>query len=145
MMYTQQTDYKTVIRDRFYHQAVDGNHLELIDEIFSPDCKFYASGEQEAVGRDAFKDYLSLFREALNFRHSVDDQIAEGDKVTTRWTVRGKHTKSLLGYEGRGNEVLYSGISIFEFNGSGQVVEVWSAFDQLGLHKQLGAAEPTPF
>jgi steroid delta-isomerase-like uncharacterized protein len=69
----------------------------------------------------------------------VEDQIAEGDKVVTRWTFRGTHQGEVFGIPPTGRAVTMSGIFIDRIAG-GQVVEHWDEADVLGLKEQLEAA-----
>jgi predicted ester cyclase len=62
----------------------------------------------------------------------VEDQIAKGDKVVTRWTMRGTH-------RGEFRCIAPTGIGIFRFSERCKVVESWDNFDQLGMMRQLGA------
>ena len=69
---------------------------------------------------------------------SVEDIIAVGDKVVTRWKIRGTHSGELQGIAPTGKEVTITGIIITRVD-NGKAVEEWEAFDQLGLMQQLGA------
>ena len=72
---------------------------------------------------------------------TVDDIIAEGDKVVTRWSSVGKHKGELMGIPGTGKDVTVTGITIDRFAG-GKIVESWGEFDLAGLLMQLGVAPP---
>jgi serine phosphatase RsbU (regulator of sigma subunit) len=67
---------------------------------------------------------------------SIEEQIAEGDKVVSRMTVRGTHQRGFRGMAPTGKEVEIKGISIFRFSEEGKVVESWESFDELGLMRQ---------
>jgi len=68
----------------------------------------------------------------------VDDMVAEGDKVATRWTMRARHTGHFMGVAPTGRELAFSGTVIDRFV-DGKVVEAWETVDMLGLMRQLGA------
>lgn len=71
---------------------------------------------------------MGEFRDAFADSHStIEDQIGEGDRVVTRWRMRGE----------------FRGIGIFRFSDEGRVVESWDSFDRLGMMRQLGAI-PAP-
>jgi predicted ester cyclase len=73
---------------------------------------------------------------------TIEDQIAEGDKVVTRWTDRGTHQGEYLDIAPTGKQVEYTGISIDRI-ADGKIVESWLESDRWGLMQQLGAvAEP---
>ena len=78
-----------------------------------------------------------MFRTAFGFHHTVDEQIGEGNAIGVRWTVRGTHQGEFLGRTATGKPLQYSGVSIFYF-AEGKIEQVWSSFDELGLHNQLG-------
>jgi predicted ester cyclase len=72
----------------------------------------------------------------------VEDQIAEGDEVVTRWTGRGTHQGELFGVAPSGNQVELSGITISRFEG-GKIAEDWTNSDTLSMMQQIGAV-PSP-
>ena len=73
---------------------------------------------------------------------TIDDMIAEGDLVVTRWTGRGTHTGELMGIAPTGKEVTVSGITIARL-ANGKIAEEWELMDALGMMVQLGAV-PQP-
>jgi predicted ester cyclase len=73
-----------------------------------------------------------------DMHYTVEDLIAEGDKVVCRWTVRATHQGEFMGVPATGKVVTWTGISITRFAG-GKDVEDWESFDMLGLMQQLGA------
>jgi len=73
---------------------------------------------------------------------TLEDIIAEGDKMVTRWTMRGTHQGASLGMPPTGKQCTMPGIGIFRLDG-GKVAELWVIYDQLGMLQQLGMA-PMP-
>jgi predicted ester cyclase len=74
----------------------------------------------------------------------VEDQVAEGDKVVSRYRVSGTHQGEFFGVAGTGNRVEFTGINIDRFDESGKMVEEWPEYDLLGAMRQIGAIpEPT--
>jgi predicted ester cyclase len=69
----------------------------------------------------------------------VEEQVAEGDKVVSRWTLRGIHRGDFFGVAGTGNTVEYTGIQIDRFDESGKIVEERAEFDLLGAMRPMGA------
>ena len=67
----------------------------------------------------------------------VEDQIAEGDLVATRCSVRGKHTGDSLGFAATHSPVEFSGITITRIS-DGKIVEAWNNFDFMKMYRQLG-------
>ena len=76
-----------------------------------------------------------------DFHSTIEDVIAEGDKVVTRQTFRGTHTGDLMGIPPTGKQVTMSGIVISHF-ANGKCVELWANNDDLGLLQQLGVVPP---
>jgi predicted ester cyclase len=72
---------------------------------------------------------------------TVDDQIAEGDKVATRWTFRAKHAGEFLGIAPTGKRITITGINICRIQ-EGKIAEMWRATDVMSLLQQLGAGPP---
>ena len=89
--------------------------------------------------RANFQQYLDAFTGA---HITVDQQIAEGDLVATRWTGQGTHTGEFNGIAPTGKEVTVSGLTISRLEG-GKIVEEWTNWDTLGMLVQLGAI-PAP-
>jgi steroid delta-isomerase-like uncharacterized protein len=112
----------------------------LADEILSPDLVFHGTaGDGELRGIDAMKRLVAGYRQAFPDAHStVEDQIAEGDKVVTRWRARGSHRGQVGPIAATNREFAMDGITI-ERIADGRIAEVWVVRDELGLLGQLGA------
>ena len=95
------------------------------------------------VGPEALRSHFERYRIAFpDGRITVDDQVAEGAFVTTRWTLRGTHTGELDGFAPTGKQITVSGITLSRLQAD-LVVEEWWSWDRLGLLVQLGAiSEP---
>ena len=116
--------------------------MALIDEVYSPD---YVGHETSGPvhGQEGLKQYIMMYRTAFPDAHyTVEDQIAEGDKVVTRWSGRGTHQGPLMGIPPTGKQGTVTGISIDRFEG-GKIVETWTELDALGMMQQLGVI-PAP-
>ena len=111
----------------------------LAEEVLSSDVVFHGtSGDGELRGIDAMKAFVAGYRRAFpDARSIVEDQIAEEDKVVTRWRVRGTQQGELGRIPATGREFAMEGITIERIAG-GKVVEVWVARDDVGLLRQLG-------
>ncbi len=80
-----------------------------------------------------------MFRAAYSDgRITVDDQVAEGDKVASRWTGRGTHDGQLMGIAPTGRRVTVPGVTVSRLE-NGKVVEEWTNWDTLGMLRQIGA------
>jgi predicted ester cyclase len=79
-----------------------------------------------------------MFRRAFpNLYITIDDQIARGNKVVTRWTAHGTHLGDLMGLPSTGRDVTVTGIAIGRVVAN-RLVEYWGNFDALGLIQQIG-------
>lgn len=87
--------------------------------------------------------FTGMFMSAFpDTKMTVEQQIAEGDKVVTRWKAQGTHKGELMGIPPTGKQVTVTGISIERIVG-GMIVESWEEFDQMGMMQQLGVI-PAP-
>jgi steroid delta-isomerase-like uncharacterized protein len=113
---------------------------ELAEEVLSPDVVFHGtSGDGEVRGIDEMKAFVVAYRRAFPDAHStVEDQVAAGDKIVTRWRARGTHRGELGGMPPTGRAFEMNGVTIERIVG-GKIAEVWVARDELGLLRQLGA------
>lgn len=114
-----------------------------IDQLFAPDLVMHLRGRSDVAGLDAYWRYLTAFRDAFpDQRWTLEDEIAEGDKVAVLWTLRGTHRGELMGIPPTGKGVTVTGMSVFRIAG-GKLAENWVQSDVLGLLQQLGAI-PAP-
>jgi predicted ester cyclase len=128
---------KAVVR-RFFEELLSTDNLALADEILSPDFRLYFAGSPDPMDLKRYKDFLAARRAAFpDRRFAVEDMIAEGDKVSARFTMRGTHNGELQGIAPSGREVTMSGIDIIRLK-EGKMVEDRVEVDQLGMMQQLG-------
>ena len=111
----------------------------LAEEVLSRDIVFHGTtGDGKICGVDAIKAFVAEYRCAFpDARSRVEDQIAEGDTVATRWRDFGTHRGELGPVAPTGRAFEMEGITIERVAG-GQVAEIWVARDDLGLLRQLG-------
>ncbi len=134
---------KAAVR-RFVVEVQSQHRLELVDELFAPDYIDHAVplGMPPAQGTGYFKQfYTKKLRAFPNMQGTIHDQIAEGDKVTTRKTFRGTHQGEFMGIPPTGKEIELLVIDIFRVTG-GKLAEHWGAWDRLSMLEQLGAMPP---
>jgi steroid delta-isomerase-like uncharacterized protein len=129
---------------RFLEEAFNEGNLGVVDEIFAPDYVLHDPAIPEEIGGpEGIKGFVQMYRSAFpDTDVTVEDQIAEGDDVVTRWTARGTHQGELFGVPPSGNQVEITGITIDRHSG-GKGVESWTNYDTLGLMQQIGAV-PSP-
>jgi steroid delta-isomerase-like uncharacterized protein len=134
---------KVVVR-RFVEEVQSQHRLDLVDELFDPDYIDHAvpAGMPPAQGTGYFKQFYTMMLQAFpNVHATIHDQIAEGDKVTTRKTFRGTHQGEFMGIPPTGKDIELLVIDVFRVNSS-KLVEHWGAWDRLSMLEQLGAMPP---
>jgi steroid delta-isomerase-like uncharacterized protein len=116
-----------------------GGDLELADEIYATDYVGHdPSNPEEVRGLQAAKQAAADYRRAFpDLRVTVEELIAEEDKVAARLRVRGTHLGDLNGIAPTGRRVDFTGIVISRVEG-GRIAEDWANFDDLGMMRQLG-------
>lgn len=128
---------KTLSR-RVNEECFNRGNLAIADELLAADYVDHAAPPGLAAGVEGFKQLVALYRTAFPDLHvTIEDQIAEGDRLATRFTTRGTHQGELMGIAPTGKVVTVSGIAIERMVGS-KIVEHWLVSDQLGMLQQLG-------
>jgi serine phosphatase RsbU (regulator of sigma subunit) len=132
---------KAIFR-RYVEEVPNRGNLEVADEIFGRYVAHQADGSTLERGPEDVKRFTEEYRSAFpDWRISIDEQIAEGDKVVNRVTLRGTHQRRFRDMEPTGREVALKAVTIFRFSPEGKVVETWDYFDQLRLVRQSIAQE----
>jgi steroid delta-isomerase-like uncharacterized protein len=127
---------------RFLEEAFGQGKTEVVDELLHSDFVCYDPNSEtgEIRGADTIKGEIEYFHSAVpDLTYTVEDQVAEGDKVVSRYTVSGTHQGEFFGVPGTGNRIEMTGINIDRFDESGKLVEEWPEYDLLGAMKQIGA------
>ena len=116
------------------------NNPDIIDEVYTPDLVWHEP-DRDIQGYEQAKQFVSSFIEAFpDLNATVEDVIAEGDKVVTRWTIRGTHQGEIEEFgPPTGKQAELQGITIHRIEG-GKIVEEWNRYDNLSLLQQLGLA-----
>ena len=118
------------------------NLKDALAEVYANDFILHEAGE-DIVGIEGLTQFVSMMRSALpDLRITLEDDMAEGDKVVTRWIGQGTHQGELMGIAPTGNQVTITGITIHRIEDT-KIVEEWSNWDALGLMQQIGAV-PSP-
>jgi steroid delta-isomerase-like uncharacterized protein len=114
--------------------------LTVIDQLYSDDCVFHDLGSPEDIhGRDGLKQYARMYRTACpDLQCTVEEIMAEGDKVALRWVSRGTHQGDLMGIAPTGKQVTFRGIQMQRIS-EGKIEEEWAGFNTLGALQEIGA------
>jgi len=131
------TEENKAIFRRYIEEVPNQGNLEIVDEIFDRYLAHQPDGSTLERGPEDVKRFQTEFGEAFhNMSLSIEDQIAEGDKVMSRVTLRGTHLGEFRGLAPTGKEIEIKAVTIFRFSSEGKVVESWDALDQLSLMRQ---------
>lgn len=126
---------------RWFEEVWNKGRAEAIDEMFAADGIAHGlSGDAKnpLKGPANFKPFHDVFRGAFpDLEVTVEDVIAEGDKVAARCSVRGKHSGAHLGVAATHTPVDFDGIAIVRIK-DGKIVEAWNNFDFLKMNQQIG-------
>lgn len=130
-----------IIAYRLLDELWNRENFAVVDELVASDYDGHSS--TEFYGPGGAKQFVSEVHKAFpDFQFMIEDQIAEGDKVVTRWTCRATHQGQFQGILPTGKQMTMSGITIFRI-ANGKIIEGWTNADMLGLLQQLGAV-PAP-
>jgi steroid delta-isomerase-like uncharacterized protein len=128
---------------RRFTEMVNRGDADALDEVVASDLVDHAAFPGQAGGLEGYKQSLAMSRVAFpDGWITIEDMIAEGDKVVTRYTSRGTHQGEFLSMPPTGKTVAFTGVVIHRIAG-GKIAEEWGTWDQLGLMQQLGAI-PVP-
>jgi steroid delta-isomerase-like uncharacterized protein len=130
---------------RFFDEIWSQGQLDRVEELIASEYVGHPSGPDETTrGPHGVREYIGRLRDCVpDLTMTIEDQLTDGDKVTTRWTARGTHTGELMGAGPTGRTATVTGITIQRVGANGQIVEGWTSWDTLGLLQQLGlVSEP---
>ena len=129
---------KAIVR-RLVEELWNKGNLSVADELFAPNYEHHdASTLDFGRGPESEKKRATLYRTAFpDVRLTIEDIIAEGETVMTRWSCRGTHKGDLSGIAPTGKQITISGVTIARL-ANGKMAEGWVNWDALGLMQQLG-------
>jgi steroid delta-isomerase-like uncharacterized protein len=123
---------------RLFEEAFNQGNFAFAEQLIDATYIDHSPIPAPALGLEGFKKRIALMRSV--FSHlvfTVDDLLAEGEKIALRWTFRGRHTGTFAGRPPTDKLVTFAGINI-EYLADGKIVEHWSVFDMQNLLQQLG-------
>lgn len=130
-------DNKAVVR-RFYEEVFNQGRAEVIDEIVAPDYMDYGHTPPGRGPEGAKQDLRGIAAVFSNPHFTIDDLIATGDQVISRWTGTFTHTGEFAGIAPTGKSLTLTGISIYRL-ANGQILETRNAVNWMPLLQELGA------
>ncbi len=134
-------DNKAIVR-RFFEEGLNQGILALADELNAPNWVYHDPEAPDVRTIADYKHWFTQIRSAYpNFHVTIEDLVAEGDRVVARYSWRGTNTgdfvTTAMQIPATGKQVMATGMSIVRFAG-GKGVEVWNQTDSLGIFQQLG-------
>ena len=126
---------------RYYEDVLNKGDLDALDELAVSNYQENDPLPGQRSGLDGLKDRVSILRGGLTSTYTIEDIIAEGDRVVVRWTNSGTHTGEFLGIPPTNKEFSFGGADIHRFE-DGKMAEHWHVVDQLALLTQLGLVPP---
>jgi len=126
---------KAIVR-RYFEQVLNEQRYDLIDEFLVENIELHGSGL--APGLEVVKQWLATFAAAFPDGYTtIEDMVAEEDKVVVRTIFNGTHKADMQGIPGTGRTVSMTGITIFRLD-NGRITEGWLLNDNLSMMQQLG-------
>jgi steroid delta-isomerase-like uncharacterized protein len=140
---------KALVRREFEEMFGQGGELDTAGDFYAPDYVLHEPTSGEVRGLEAARQFAATYREAFpDLQTAIEDQVAEGDKVVSRFSSRGTHLGETEDFgPATRNRIEITGITIDRF-ADGKIVEEWTHYDALGMLQQIGlipeADEPQP-
>ena len=132
---------KALVR-RLYDEVLNARRPEVIGELALADYTEHDPLPGQRDGLVGLKDRATMLVEGLASTYTVEDVIAEGDRVVVRWLNAGTHSGPFLGIPPTGRSFTMAGIDIYRIEND-RMAEHWHVVDQLTMLQQLGLV-PSP-
>src|SRR5690349_20571371 len=124
--------------ERYYNELWNQWRFDLADQLLSPSVKFHGSVGISVEGVEGFRSYMRLIQSAFpDFHNTIEEMVAEGDRVAARLTYRGSHGGVVFGVKPTGRTIQYDGLALFRING-GKIAEGYVLGNVIDLLAQLG-------
>ena len=126
---------------RRWFDAMNAGDLDAVHDLFAPDYRLvFPDVPADARGPEVIRALVAGYREAFpDLTFTVDDTLADGDRVLVRWTVTGANTGPIMGAPATGRRARWTGMSLLRMR-DGHIVEDWVETDRLTMLQQLGLA-----
>ncbi len=132
------TEENKEVERRIIGEIFNKRNPALVDELLDTNYVYHGTGGMGSQGREEFKQAITmLFTAFPDFHGTIEDMIAEGDRVVSRSTFGGTHKGDFQGIAPTGKQVKFTAITLSRFEG-GKNMETWDFIDNLGMMQQLG-------
>ena len=113
-------------------------NLNIVDEIYAKNFVNHYPFDPSVRDLESFKKFVTECRKGMpDLNVTIEDMIAEGDKLACRWVCSGTHKVDFFGIPATGKKATWTGVTIYRFD-SDKIVEAWWSEDALGMLQQLG-------
>jgi steroid delta-isomerase-like uncharacterized protein len=139
MEHENTTDKNKAICNRFFEQLHNKGNFDVIDEVVHPNVVSHDPFPGQVPGSAGLRNTMTIFRSAFpDLKVTVNDVIAEKDKVMTKFTATGTHKGTFMNIPPTNNKISYEEVVILRLK-EGKIVEHWAVADALSLMQQVGA------
>ena len=132
---------KQVVR-RYYEEVLNGRAIDVLPEIAAADYEEHDPLPGQGTGLAGFRDRITMLTTAIEQHFTLEDIVAEGDRVVVRWTTNATQIGEFLGIPATGKSYTIAGIDIHRLK-DGKLAEHWHVVDMLSMLQQLGVI-PSP-
>jgi len=135
---TRQLEDNKALVMRTFDETVKRNWA-ILDELYTTDYIWHQPGRPEPLTNKESNQFMRTFLAAFpDYNNTIEDMIAEDDKVVTRFTFSGTHKGEYMGIPATGKEIVLTSIMISRIV-EGKIAEEWQEFDGYSFMRQLGA------
>lgn len=131
------TDVNKAVVRRYYTDVLNAGNLDALAELAVDQYDEHDPLPGQANGLEGLRQRVEMLRNAFRPHFTIEDMIAEQDRVVVRWTNQGTHVDTFLGMPPTGKSFRIAGIDIHRLQ-DGKMAEHWHVVDQLGQLQQLG-------
>jgi predicted ester cyclase len=129
------------VAHRYHEEVIHNQNLDVLDEVCAPDVVWHDAPSGVPAGLEGLKGHFAQMAASISdVSSTVEDVIAEGDRVAVRFTTRFRHTGELMGIAPTGKEVEIGGIAIDRI-ADGRIAEMWRTADTLDVMQQSGLSK----
>jgi steroid delta-isomerase-like uncharacterized protein len=134
------SDQNKALARRGIEEVFNQGKLNVVDELVASNATYHDANVPggKFTGPEGVKQFVQIYRTAFpDLKITIEDQVAEGDKVVTRWSATGTHKGDLMSIPATNKPATVTGTDIERYQ-NGKVVESWASYDMFGMLQQLG-------
>jgi steroid delta-isomerase-like uncharacterized protein len=136
------SDVNTQLIRHWCDEGFNKNNMAIADDVYDENVFYHEPSAGEVIGLEPLKQFVTTWRAAFpDSQLKIEEQIAENDRVATRWTFTGTHKGTFRGLSATGKQINFTAMYFYRF-ANGKVVEIHAMVNLLRLLQQLGAVPP---